>query len=510
MGILWVDLVEMKTVMGYLSKTNRTMKIKQKLKLILCIFILASCAEKEEVPTLQKGIAIITGKVINLGEDSKAIRFVAGGIVEGIEQTAIIDSEGNFRLEIELYYPQNVQSFFKKGYIKLYLSPSDSIHLEIDEDVFRKEAHPDYKVSGTNPSAKISKEIQQYLQYCGENSFNPDAQGKSVNTFLQVLNQEIIRRDSILQRFSKEYNTSKEFEDWAKNDIKYGIANYLIDYRYTNQGYKGNLFDESLFPINNDAAIVTDLYPLHLYHYALNLGIWQDSTTQKLMQEGKNVEAFQRCFDKIINSVGSGLSRDIMCYKLLSSIISEFYDDYEIVSQETDTYIENEILKSVLAEKESEYKNNKVLNVSFFDTQTNEEKEILGDFWQELNEKYSGKIVYVDIWATWCGPCRIEIPYAKELHEYFKEKDIEFVNICLASNKSEWEKMLESSNITGDNYFFNEPQTQLLRNKLQFEGYPTYLIVDKQGDLVDKNAPRPSSGEEIKKILNEWIEKDTP
>gem|GEM_PF-2745247 len=70
--------------------------------------------------------------------------------------------------------------------------------------------------------------------------------------------------------------------------------------------------------------------------------------------------------------------------------------------------------------------------------------------------------------------------------------------------------MLESSNITGDNYFFNEPQTQLLRNKLQFEGYPTYLIVDKQGDLVDKNAPRPSSGEEIKKILNEWIEKDTP
>jgi len=69
--------------------------------------------------------------------------------------------------------------------------------------------------------------------------------------------------------------------------------------------------------------------------------------------------------------------------------------------------------------------------------------------------------------------------------------------------------MIKNSNIKGDNYFFNEPQTQLLRDKLQFEGYPTYLIVDKQGNLVNKNAPRPSSKERIKKLLNEWIEKDS-
>ena len=134
----------------------------------------------------------------------------------------------------------------------------------------------------------------------------------------------------------------------------------------------------------------------------------------------------------------------------------------------------------------------------------------MGDFWKILKEKYKGKVIYIDIWATWCGPCRGEIPYAIELHEYFKGKHIAFANLCLSSNKNEWKKIVKNNNIKGDNYYFNKAQSQLLRNKLQFKGYPTYLILDKKGNLVDKDAPRPSSGERIKKILNKWNEKDTP
>ena len=480
------------------------------LNLLLCFFILTGCSEKDEISKLEKGIAIIAGQVRNLGENSKTIRFAAGSVVEDIEQTAIIDVEGNFKLEIELYHPQNVQVFFKKGFMKLYLSPSDSIHLEIDEELFKKENLPKFKISGTSPATKISKKIQQYLRYCGENSFNPDAKGKSVKNFLQILNKEINHQDSIFERFSEEYKTSKEFKNWVKKDIKYGVANYLLNYKFAHQNYEGDLFDKSIFPINDDAAIVTSHYPLHLRHYALNIGIWQDTVTLNLLQQGENIDAYQRSINTIISNVEKGLSRDIMCYKLLLALFNESFEDYEVVSKKIDVYIENETLKSVLFEKENEYKKQKALDISFLDPETNEEKEITGDFWKELKRKYKGKVVFVDIWATWCGPCRGEIPHAIELHEYFKGKEIAFVNLCLASNKNEWEKMIKNSNIKGDNYFFSKPQTQLLRDKLQFEGYPTYLIIDKQGNLVNKNAPRPSSGEKIKQVLNDLIEKDTP
>ena len=496
--------------MGYLKKMNRIMRLKNGLIFILCLLIFACCSKKDEVLTLKKGTAIITGKVKNLSGNSKTIKFAAGSTVENIEQTALIDSVGNFRLEVELYHSQNVQGFFKKGFIKLFLRPSDSIHLVIDETVFEKEQFPIFEIEGTNPDVDISKTIQKYLRFCGENLFNPDAKGKSVKEFLDILQKEIIRQDSVLERFCKSTKASDAFKVWARKDIKYGIANYLLNYKFAHKNIDGDLFDKSLFPINDDNAIATSLYPLHLRHFALNIGIWQDTVTLNLLQKGENIDAYQRCINTIISNVKRGLSRDIMCYKLLLALFNESFENYEIVSQKIDTYIENETLKSVLFEKENEYKKQKALDISYLDPETNTEKEITGDFWKELKRKYKGKVVFVDIWATWCGPCRGEIPHAIELHEYFKGKEIAFVNLCLASNKSEWEKMIKNSNIKGDNYFFNKPQTQLLRDKLQFEGYPTYLIIDKQGNLVNKNAPRPSSKEKIRELLNEWIEKDTP
>jgi len=65
--------------------------------------------------------------------------------------------------------------------------------------------------------------------------------------------------------------------------------------------------------------------------------------------------------------------------------------------------------------------------------------------------------------------------------------------------------MIKENNIRGDNYFFNDAQTQILRDKLKFEGYPTYMIIDKNGKLIDKNAARPSSNEILRKRLNELI-----
>ena len=75
----------------------------------------------------------------------------------------------------------------------------------------------------------------------------------------------------------------------------------------------------------------------------------------------------------------------------------------------------------------------------------------------------------------------------------------------LTSKEEEWQKMIKGYNIKGDNYFFNDSQTQILRNNLEFEGYPTYLILDKDGTLINKSAPRPSSKEVVRKRLDKLI-----
>ena len=114
--------------------------------------MLISCTQSHEKQILKKGKAVLTGNVSNFQGDNITIRLIAEGAVENIERTVIIDSLSNFKAEIELYHPQDVGFNFKKGRVRIFLYPSDSIHLNIDDTVFSNERSPEYELSGNGKS----------------------------------------------------------------------------------------------------------------------------------------------------------------------------------------------------------------------------------------------------------------------------------------------------------------------------------------------------------------------
>lgn len=485
-------------------------RIKNILTLLLLTLLFFACLPKRDVLTLKRGIAIVAGKVDNIENGSTAIRFAASGAIKGIEKTVIIDSLGNFSVELEVFHPQGIMVLYEKGYISLYVRPTDSLYLEIDANQFSEERKPYYSISGTETSATTSENIRDYRLYRNDQSFSPVYKDKSVKEYLAELEHEIAIEDSILQDFCTDNKTTSDFRFWAKKGIVYGIANYLIHFKYYHHinktTFEGDLFDTSIFPVDDDAAIVNGSYGTHLGQYALNKGLWLDSISLQLLDEEKFLDAYTRGLDRIVMSENPGLSRDIMCYKLLLGLFDSSFEDFNVALKRIETYIHNHVLRNILQDKKIEFENQKKINIAYLDPATKKEKEIAGDFWETLSSKYKGEIIYVDIWATWCGPCKEEIPYAINLHEHFKGKPIAFVNLCFASDKSVWKMMIENNHIKGDNYFFNKTQTQIFRAKLKFHGYPTYLIIDREGNLIDKDAPRPSSGDQIKSILNELLE----
>lgn len=104
---------------------------------------------------------------------------------------------------------------------------------------------------------------------------------------------------------------------------------------------------------------------------------------------------------------------------------------------------------------------------------------------------FLGKYLYVDIWATWCGPCRREIPYMKELITSFKGKNVNFVSVSVDKEKADWEKMV-SEDPFGNQLFVEGAFQSTLATQFKVNAIPRFLLIDPQGKIINVSADRPS------------------
>lgn len=118
----------------------------------------------------------------------------------------------------------------------------------------------------------------------------------------------------------------------------------------------------------------------------------------------------------------------------------------------------------------------------------------------EVIEKHRGKVIYMDMWASWCGPCRKEMPASRWLKDRLDSDGVIFMYISSDRNESDWKRAVKEYDLgdIGENYRIVSAESKFL-TEIKFRYVPRYLIFDTDGRLVNPDAPRPSSSE----ILNE-------
>ncbi|WP_196893224.1 TlpA family protein disulfide reductase [Aureivirga marina] len=116
---------------------------------------------------------------------------------------------------------------------------------------------------------------------------------------------------------------------------------------------------------------------------------------------------------------------------------------------------------------------------------------------------FKGKFVYIDIWATWCGPCIKEIPALKEVEKKYHDKNITFISISVDSERDheKWKTMVKDENLSGVQLFAN-PADQTFFQQYFVSTIPRFILLDPQGNIVNPDAPRPSS-EKLIEIFND-------
>lgn len=111
-------------------------------------------------------------------------------------------------------------------------------------------------------------------------------------------------------------------------------------------------------------------------------------------------------------------------------------------------------------------------------------------------EDFKGKYVYVDVWATWCGPCRAEIPHLKKLEEHYHgNKNVAFVSISVdkAKDHDKWKNFVDEKELGGVQLFADNDWNSEFVKGYQINGIPRFIIIGPDGNIVNADAPRPSA-----------------
>jgi thiol-disulfide isomerase/thioredoxin len=124
---------------------------------------------------------------------------------------------------------------------------------------------------------------------------------------------------------------------------------------------------------------------------------------------------------------------------------------------------------------------------------------------KKILEPYKGKFVLLDVWGTWCSPCREALSHSTEEYARLKDYDIQYLYLANKSPQTSWENVIKEYNVSGPNvahYNLPEEQQAAIEHHLNVGSWPTYKLFNRDGNLLDLRVD-PRDLEELADLLEQ-------
>ena len=440
-------------------------------KFILSILLISFIACKQDSPTID--YTVLSGTIKNSTE--KKLELTAFDFSEEIA----LNTDGSFTDSIQI--PEDGYYFLKVGRssLNLYLEKGKDIQLTMNGNGI----DPSFTGELSAYNALLVSAAKIYREKTG----NMQAlYAEDEVSFIQKLKETQI---AITEEINKQENISSTFKQQQIKNAEYGYAAAMENY----ENYHGYFGDDKEFKVsedfkkelsdidlNNEEAFRSSIQYRGLLNTKMNnqmMELYEDSNdyTKSLKESMKSISN-----PFIKNELLKGFSMMLLGpndeMKANYDYIMENSNSEVYKKEYTDTY--NKLKKLAKGQPSPEfvnYENHKGGETSLKDLR--------------------GKYVYIDVWATWCGPCKAEIPSLKQVEKDYHGKKIAFVSTSIdqAKDHDTWSKMVTDKELSGVQLMADKAWESDFVKNYQINRIPRFILVDPEGKIVTADAPRPSN-----------------
>ena len=498
---------------------------------IFAAIVFLACNEDKKQENTNHNI-IVSGKILNFQDhqENYTIKIHERNLTNynSINHTEFIREDGTFRFEFKKYYKSDVYMVYGKIFTIL-VAPGDSIYVEFDANEFLDDERQNFwtrnslKFSGdralTNQQINLFHSLISSYKLIDE--FSENEKNLAPNEYLLYLKDRKSNRKNILDSLKQNANLTNEFINWCTFFVDYQFGLELLHYTWYNPKMNGKAamvipqsFHNSLkdISLDNENSIICTEYNWYLKEY-YQAYTFRNSELYTKLKKSKwnysNSESFESNFILFLEQIEkeyTGIAKEILLSRELFKLMDVYnrVDVFEKIYSKYREKISNK-LTVVLDKKYSEIKlNEENLLSGNIQKSKNKLTSIKPDIINKILEENKGKVIYIDFWATWCGPCLIELPNSKRLHKELADRNVEFVYLCVKSKQNDWEEKLNEFNLKGTHYLITDTDYNILSDMFQISGIPHYVLYNKNGVLIENGSYlRPNAAkEEILKLLN--------
>ena len=421
--------------------------------------------------------AKLTFKVTNPDEKAKVILTFGQS---GEQKEVTIDAAGNGSIEINNFVPQYVTMQYTRGRRTLYLDPKLDLTLTFNSaDMWKA-------TTFQGPGAAINT-------YLGSGKINslgmPD---------MKLSESELIQRgDSLYAANCKVLEAAKLPKEFAaKEKIRLQYNSYYYFPMYAS--YHG-------YVTKKDAFV-----PSPAYYEKLQGMVTIDANLLAL----KEYKSFLPNAISALSAKGSENDEDNAATKSVNYVdanikdpkVAEFLVDNYVFDYVDNNGVDN---ADALIAMYRKHVKDAAMNEKFNTLCANWEKLRAGNpspefTYTDIDGKsvssadLKGKFVYIDVWATWCGPCRGELPSLKKLEEAYAGKDIHFLSLSCDKDKKAWENMVKKDELKGIQLHMGGERAFM--DAYRINGIPRFILLDREGNIISANMSRPSSAKTAEKF----------